>query len=91
MTPVASAGGPCKQLRGRHAPPLKSAWLKAYPPARAQGGLVPLLLVQGRRIGAVDADVAELRREVRTLSDRVARIEGESQSIRRDSIVGLTT
>ena len=38
--------------------------------------LVPLLLTLGRRIDALAADVAEVRRDLRDLGERVARIEG---------------
>ncbi|MDD9997562.1 MAG: hypothetical protein OXQ89_07425 [Rhodospirillaceae bacterium] len=38
--------------------------------------LVPLLLTIGRRIDSLAADVAELRRDLHALAERVARIEG---------------
>ena len=38
--------------------------------------LVPLILAQGRRLEALVADVAEVRRDLHALAERVARIEG---------------
>ena len=44
--------------------------------------LVPLLLSIGRRIDTLAADVAELRRDLHALAERVARIEGPGPGAR---------